>query len=312
MSIASEITRINGNIASAYTAASNKGATLPATQNSANLATCIASISGGGGGSVITATNTTGAAITAGDKVWITPNGAGYDIVTFQNIVNTMYTRDFTAVGNISVNDTTGIASNFSTSNYINVDKALGPSYFEFIINVCPAATEQASNYYNNILIETDQGNVIFFTGRNHRLAIHDGRWVESSIEVPLDKWGWVYFWCETSSTYPNGKTVSKYLADPQNIYTLDNLPSLSTWTSMFDADWSIFNNNKFQIGGSTQHYYGSLNLKNTIVRDGQGNVLWQPYVEAVPPDHNSFSGYAAENIASGSSGQVMIQASGA
>lgn len=49
MSIASEITRINGNIASAYTAASNKGATLPATQNSANLATCIASISGGGG-----------------------------------------------------------------------------------------------------------------------------------------------------------------------------------------------------------------------------------------------------------------------
>lgn len=52
MSIASEITRINGNIASAYTAASNKGATLPATQNSANLATCIASISGGGGGNI--------------------------------------------------------------------------------------------------------------------------------------------------------------------------------------------------------------------------------------------------------------------
>ena len=48
MSIASEITRINGNIAAAYTAASGKGATLPATQNSANLANCIATISGGG------------------------------------------------------------------------------------------------------------------------------------------------------------------------------------------------------------------------------------------------------------------------
>lgn len=44
MTIASEITRINGNISAAYTAADAKGATMPATENSANLATCIASI----------------------------------------------------------------------------------------------------------------------------------------------------------------------------------------------------------------------------------------------------------------------------
>lgn len=49
MTIASEITRIQNNIAAAYTAADAKGATMPATQNSANLATCISSISGGGG-----------------------------------------------------------------------------------------------------------------------------------------------------------------------------------------------------------------------------------------------------------------------
>ena len=47
MTIASEITRINGNITDAYTAASNKGATLPATQNSDNLAMCISSIPSG-------------------------------------------------------------------------------------------------------------------------------------------------------------------------------------------------------------------------------------------------------------------------
>ena len=51
MTIASEITRIQTNIANAYTAASGKGATLPATENSDNLATCIASIPAGGGGS---------------------------------------------------------------------------------------------------------------------------------------------------------------------------------------------------------------------------------------------------------------------
>lgn len=48
MTIASEITRINNNIANAYTACNDKGATMPVTQNSANLATCIDSIQTGG------------------------------------------------------------------------------------------------------------------------------------------------------------------------------------------------------------------------------------------------------------------------
>ena len=44
MSIASEITRIKSNIAAAYTAANEKGASMPQTQNSANLANTIGSI----------------------------------------------------------------------------------------------------------------------------------------------------------------------------------------------------------------------------------------------------------------------------
>lgn len=44
MSIASEISRIKNNIASAYTGLQSKGATMPQTRNSANLATAIASI----------------------------------------------------------------------------------------------------------------------------------------------------------------------------------------------------------------------------------------------------------------------------
>lgn len=48
MSIASEISRINQNIAAAYTACSEKDATMPVAQNSANLADTIDSISIGG------------------------------------------------------------------------------------------------------------------------------------------------------------------------------------------------------------------------------------------------------------------------
>lgn len=50
MSIASEITRIQGNIADAYTQANAKGATMPVTQNSDNLASTIATISTGAPG----------------------------------------------------------------------------------------------------------------------------------------------------------------------------------------------------------------------------------------------------------------------
>lgn len=48
MTIASEIQRIQTNIANSYMACNDKGATMPATQDSDNLATTIASIPTGG------------------------------------------------------------------------------------------------------------------------------------------------------------------------------------------------------------------------------------------------------------------------
>lgn len=52
MTIASEIARIQGNIADAYNSCAAKGATMPATNNSASLANTIDSISAGGGGDI--------------------------------------------------------------------------------------------------------------------------------------------------------------------------------------------------------------------------------------------------------------------
>lgn len=51
MSIASELQDLNDNILDAYDAINTKGGTVPANKNTANLATAISSISGGGGGS---------------------------------------------------------------------------------------------------------------------------------------------------------------------------------------------------------------------------------------------------------------------
>lgn len=49
MSIASELTALNGYILDAYDEVTNKGGTVPQNKNMANLAAAIASISGGGG-----------------------------------------------------------------------------------------------------------------------------------------------------------------------------------------------------------------------------------------------------------------------
>lgn len=50
MTVEEQITRIKTNIANTYTAAQAKGATMPQAQNSENLASCIQSITTGGGG----------------------------------------------------------------------------------------------------------------------------------------------------------------------------------------------------------------------------------------------------------------------
>lgn len=58
MSIASELTALNGYILDAYDAINAKSGTIPANKNMANLASAISSISGGGGGDPAVETGT--------------------------------------------------------------------------------------------------------------------------------------------------------------------------------------------------------------------------------------------------------------
>lgn len=58
MSIASELSALNGYILGAYDEVNDKGGTIPANKNMANLASAIASISGGGGGTPLVSCGT--------------------------------------------------------------------------------------------------------------------------------------------------------------------------------------------------------------------------------------------------------------
>ena len=83
MTIASEITRIQNNIAGAYTALSAKGATMPATQNSANLATTVASVPAGG--TTLTVTNNSSYNRVTDEKVWLNKSGDDWEIINYGN-----------------------------------------------------------------------------------------------------------------------------------------------------------------------------------------------------------------------------------
>jgi len=124
MSIASEITRINNNIASAYTACNNKGATMPVTQNSANLASTIATISGGGGGGANLQVKSE--TILTNGSHQITPD-TGYDGMTAVNLtvsvpISAYVVADSTA---FTLSSSSWVADRYTltinTSNY-NID----------------------------------------------------------------------------------------------------------------------------------------------------------------------------------------------
>lgn len=68
MTIASEIQRIQTNVANAYDALENLGATMPATEDTDHLVSTIQTVSTG---DEVSAKNSSGSAVSSGDKVWI-------------------------------------------------------------------------------------------------------------------------------------------------------------------------------------------------------------------------------------------------
>ena len=164
MSVSSEIERIEGNITAAYTAANAKGATLPATQNSENLATCISSISAGGG-TTVTAYNNSMANVSNGDKVLInheTTDNHDYVIVDWKYY-------DYFTNHNATVNSKTGIVSGFtSSSTYINLPEVFEPLNYSW--EMVMKATTPASIAEVNGLVGTVNSAYIYAVGIEIRM----------------------------------------------------------------------------------------------------------------------------------------------
>ena len=141
MTIATSIENAQQKVAAAYTAVSNKGGTLPATRNLANLPSAITSISGGGGGSTI---NNQDKTITVNGSYTADAGYTGLGTVTVNvdtvnntplSITPSTSSQSFTASspytgdGTVTVNAvTSSIDSNIQAENIKNGVSILGVS----------------------------------------------------------------------------------------------------------------------------------------------------------------------------------------
>lgn len=122
MSIASQISRIAGNVSAALAAIAAKGVTVPSGSDSDDLATLIGQISGGGGAGGIVITDTADShggivreitAVEISGTKQITQNGTGIDVTSYAavdvNVSGTAAktkTGTFTGTGSITVSIT--------------------------------------------------------------------------------------------------------------------------------------------------------------------------------------------------------------
>lgn len=113
MSIASAITAAQGRVADAYTAVSNMGGTLPATQNLTNLPTAINSIPAGTDADVkdFISINKYGEDIYEGDKIWLQHKPC--------------YEYNFIPVNNPIINDSNKTVFGFSGRRGITLDRTI-------------------------------------------------------------------------------------------------------------------------------------------------------------------------------------------
>ena len=304
MTIASEIQRIKTNIANAYDALENKGATMPATEDSANLALTVATVPAGG--DEITATNTTGSAVSADDRVWVN----GEDV----------YTRDFTTQsynGNSPIiNDETKVLTLSKTGTHIYKNNSNQSSPTQSVEVVIKAKLIDYQNVSGNIPVSqffrdsnsSTGGTIpcnIHWNSSGLQTRINDSvaqSWQLSPSASSIQKNVWYYYRIQMTSTH---LTQS---------YSLDGI----SWENTVDTNTTInfsgkFSGKYFLVGiGNGNNFQMELDLSECYVKvDGQ--TVWTPYTTSTTYSiindtditSTSFTGIAQEAIANNATGSV-------
>ncbi len=303
MTIASEIQRIQTNIANAYDALEAKGATMPATENTDNLVTTIDTISGGGG-DVVTATNNTGNQILAGDKVWMNegqnasimlPAPVSYSIENFDDF------EFFNTFGSPTIDNSTHIASGFSTTNYLNTLKDFTPVSQSWEIKTkittgnnvsSPQAIFSGFNVFDRVVLGvTDSHFWCLLSSDNSNWDIME---YTSTQTVSAN----TSYWLKLSFT--GTSYILEYSTNGTSFTTLNTVTSS---TNIYNSKTPLGIGVNRYSNGANIPWLGSIDLSETYINVNDA-LFWKPYLPSIT--ENTLMGYAQENIASGSTGDVL------
>ena len=172
--------------------------------------------------------------------------------------------KNYTKVGNVSV-DSNGIASNFSTSNYIKLNTYL-PSTFDIVIK-----------YKHNSVTDSQSGELIANPITDNSLYIyHSSRYgmtlyvkgvstsfqTDNPVQYETGSWYWIRL-------IYNGDEAKIYVIKDNN-YTIKTLPPLSSWNHELTKPVSNLWKDMYVTIGANIPYgkynTGSIDLNNTYI----------------------------------------------
>lgn len=175
----------------------------------------------------------------------------------------------FTAVGSVTLNNTTGIASNFGNGSYLQ------------FVNGTPSADDGYDMIFRVMQNgSSGRGAIFSFESGPREFGLQDtqpyfngGTYTLAAVSPTpaANAWMWVRYISE------GGVTKAYVLEDPDSTYTLDTLPELSSWKQNGDGGTVVYSTGNCYIGRSTDdasyYFHGSIDLFNTRITVGSINV---------------------------------------
>lgn len=225
------------------------------------------------------------------------------------NVTFTTSTIDDYSIAGTGVTVTSGIASGFSQSSYVYKGVSVWNSAVSggaFVLQIKFKINSYASNDFSNSVIripssDYDNGTPSFSANITsiRRLRFWDSDYASPAYTISTG----VDYWLR--EVYDGGSTVSLQISTDgtsfTEIHTENFAPSTSAATNM------ILGMGKLNY---TTQLLGSIDLTQTYIKDGNGNVIWAasapasvPQINATDTTYSAFTG--ADGVNAGTAGLV-------
>ena len=251
-----------------------------------------------GGGDIITATNNTGSAISAGDKVWINQEGTDYKLIDFYK----KYYNNFNVVGSPSIDRDVGYSGNFSGSSYLRLPEKFNPGNNTWEVVTCITTLNS---------IRTNKETHFFGCYTDDNSFVVTLKYISGSFYLTcyLSSNGTTWDISLATITIPftlGTKTWVK-LAFTGTSYVLSSSTDGVNWSdTTITSNLSIAQNKYIYLGAcwvpSDSYLQGSVDLSQSYIKIG-GAIWWTPTENIMSGNitEDTLTGVADDNFTAGS-----------